>query len=81
MFYSGELEKEIRDPNCTHRMSWSFTYNSDKDECIRKIVDEHSDRVYDHKQTSACLTAGMNKKLWLHRPLQLNEFSLANFTA
>ena len=58
MFYTGELEKEIRDPNAAHRITWTFAYNSDREEYIKRIVDEQSDCVYPHKQSTSCPKAG-----------------------
>ena len=65
MFYAGELEKEIRDPCSVHRMQWTFTYNSDKEEYMKQVVREQSERVYVHTPTPLCTKAGM----WLTTPV------------
>lgn len=58
MFYTGELEDEIRDASHPERMTWAFKYNSDREKYMQQVSLEHTNKIYPHTPTQTCPQRG-----------------------
>ena len=57
MFYTGELEKEIREQP-QRLVEWNFVQDSDTEKYLHKIIEEQTKHLYFHTQAPSCPTRG-----------------------
>ncbi len=58
MYYSAELESEIRHTNHPERIEWKFQRDEDRECYLAMLLSEQRDKTYLHKPSNGCKERG-----------------------